>query len=82
MSDESNSERPDEGEGESERQSAGQKVLDDDEIIDIDHLIEDLEAQRHSDVQNPEPAWRRLERYMEDKRTAEEISDFEDYDLD
>jgi hypothetical protein len=28
-----------------------------------------------------DPAWRRLERLLEDKRTAELTSDFEDYDI-
>ena len=28
-----------------------------------------------------DPAWRRLERRMEDKRTAELTSDFDDYDI-
>ncbi len=28
-----------------------------------------------------EPAWRRLEQRLEQKRTAELISDFEDYDI-
>jgi hypothetical protein len=29
-----------------------------------------------------EPAWRRLEQRLEQRRTAELISDFEDYDVD
>jgi hypothetical protein len=28
-----------------------------------------------------EPAWRKLERLMEQKRTSELLSDFDDYDL-
>jgi len=28
-----------------------------------------------------DPAWRRLERYMEEKRTSEQLSDFDDYDI-
>ena len=31
--------------------------------------------------QTGDPAWRRLERLLEDKRTAELTSDFEDYDI-
>ena len=31
--------------------------------------------------QGREPAWRRLERRMEQQHTAELISDFEDYDI-
>ena len=42
--------------------------------------------QGHGDRQAPrvkvgEPAWRRLEQRLEQKRTAELISDFEDYDI-
>jgi hypothetical protein len=29
-----------------------------------------------------EPAWRRLERVMEERRTAELLSDFDDYEID
>jgi hypothetical protein len=28
-----------------------------------------------------EPAWRRLEQRLDQRRTAEQISDFEDYDI-
>jgi hypothetical protein len=28
-----------------------------------------------------DPAWRRLERLMEEKRTSEQLSDFDDYDI-
>lgn len=47
---------------------------------DLDHLIKDLDAQKRRGGPKPgEPAWRRLEKYMEQKRTAELLSDFEDY---
>ena len=29
-----------------------------------------------------EPAWRRLERIREERQTAEQLSDFDDYDID
>jgi hypothetical protein len=49
------------------------------EELDFDHLMRDLETQRRRGVKAGEPAWRRLERYIEDKHTAELLSDFDDY---
>jgi hypothetical protein len=50
--------------------------------VDVDHLMKDLESQKRRGGPKPgEPAWRRLEKYMEQKRTAELLSDFDDYDL-
>jgi hypothetical protein len=60
---------------------------DADEAVDSDdpqleHLIKDLESQkRRGGAKAGEPAWRRLEKYMERKRTAELLSDFDDYDI-
>jgi hypothetical protein len=60
---------------------------DADEAVDSDdpqlgHLIKDLEAQKRRGGPKPgEPAWRRLEKYLEQKRTAELLSDFDDYDI-
>ncbi len=60
---------------------------DADEAVDSDdpqleHLIKDLESQkRRGGPKAGEPAWRRLEKYMENKRTAELLSDFDDYDI-
>jgi hypothetical protein len=60
---------------------------DDDEAVDSDdpqleHLIKDLESQkRRGGPKAGEPAWRRLEKYLEQKRTAELLSDFDDYDI-
>lgn len=49
---------------------------------DLDHLIKDLESQkRRGGPKAGEPAWRRLEKYLEQKRTAELLSDFDDYDV-
>lgn len=47
----------------------------------LDHLIRDVEKQRRRAAKGQEPHWRRLERVMEEKRTAELLSDFEDYDI-
>jgi hypothetical protein len=47
----------------------------------LDHLIRDVEKQRRKAPKGAEPSWRRLERVMEDKRTAELLSDFDDYNI-
>jgi hypothetical protein len=54
----------------------------DDESLDVDRVFKDLDnAKRRAQNTGGEPAWRRLERRMEQKQTAEQISDFEDYDI-
>lgn len=54
-----------------------------DEDGDLDEIIRDLEAprRRRSSRSAPEPAWRRLERYLEDRHTADLLADFDDYDV-
>lgn len=49
---------------------------------DLEHLFKDFDSQkRRGAPKGGEPAWRRLEKYMEQKRTAELLSDFDDYDI-
>lgn len=49
---------------------------------DVDQVIRDFEKSRRRDAkQGGDPAWRRLERLREEKRTAELTSDFDDYDI-
>ena len=50
--------------------------------VDVDHIMRDVESQRRRAPKGAEPAWRRLERVMEDRRTAELLSDFDDYKID
>jgi hypothetical protein len=50
--------------------------------VDVDQVMRDVEQQRRRAPKGAEPAWRRLERVMEEKRTAELLSDFDDYDID
>jgi hypothetical protein len=50
--------------------------------VDVDHIMRDVESQRRRAPKGAEPAWRRLERVMEEKRTAELLSDFDDYKID
>ncbi len=54
----------------------------DDADVDLDNVIKDLDlAKRRGHKGNAEPTWRRLERLLEDRRTAELTSDFDDYDI-
>ena len=48
---------------------------------DVEHIIRDVESQRRRGPKGGEPAWRRLERVMEERRTAELLSDFDDYEI-
>jgi hypothetical protein len=49
---------------------------------DVDKVIRDFDqSRRRNTPKGGDPAWRRLERLREDKRTAELVSDFEDYDI-
>ena len=50
--------------------------------VDVDQVMRDVEQQRRRAPKGAEPARRRLERVMEEKRTAELLSDFDDYDID
>ena len=49
--------------------------------VDLDQVIKDLDLAKRRGQKSGEPAWRRLERMLEDKRTAELTSDFDDYDI-
>jgi hypothetical protein len=51
------------------------------EELDLDKVIKDLDLAKRRGQKIGEPAWRRLERMLEDKRTAELTSDFDDYDI-
>ena len=56
-------------------------VTADDDDLDVARVMKDMEVAKRRAAKNGEPAWRRLERRMEQKHTAELISDFEDYDI-
>ena len=49
--------------------------------LDVERVIKDMEIAKRRGPKGGEPAWRRLERRMEQQQTAELISDFEDYDI-
>jgi hypothetical protein len=58
-------------------------VVDGGDDLDLDRIIRDLDTRKRRSSRAPagEPAWRKLERLLEDRRTAELLSDFEDYDI-
>ena len=57
------------------------EVVDDDDGLDVDRVMKDMEIAKRRSAKGGEPAWRRLERRMEQQHTAELISDFEDYEI-
>ena len=49
--------------------------------VDLDQVIKDLDLAKRRAQKAGDPAWRRLEKLLEDRRTAELTSDFDDYDI-
>ena len=72
------SEKPESDEFEDEE--ADEPVVGDADV-DLDQVIKDLDIAKRRGQKAGDPAWRRLERLLEEKRTAELTSDFEDYDI-
>jgi len=62
-------------------EDAGEEIAPEDEELDLARAIKDMDIAKRRGEKVGEPAWRRLEQRMEQRRTAEQISDFEDYDL-
>ena len=54
------------------------------EDLDVDQLMRDFDTRKRRGARSAagEPAWRKLERMREEKRTAGLLSDFNDYDID
>ena len=75
---ESMSEKPESDEFEEED---AEDVAPGGEDVDVDHIMRDVDSQRRRAPKGAEPAWRRLERVMEERRTAELLSDFDDYEI-
>ena len=73
------SEKPESDEFDEEDSEEPAPGIDD---VDVDHIMRDVESQRRRAPKGAEPAWRRLERVMEERRTAELLSDFDDYEID
>lgn len=49
--------------------------------LDLDNLIDTFDKRKKAGPKPGEPAWRRLERYREDRETAELLLDLDDYDI-
>jgi hypothetical protein len=49
--------------------------------LDLDQVNKELDLAKRRGQKLGDPAWRRLERIIEDKRVAELTSDFDDYDI-
>ena len=49
--------------------------------VDVDRLFRDVDKRKRTGVKVGDPAWRKLERIREEQRTAELVSDFDDYDI-
>lgn len=59
---------------------------DEDEVVeeedlDLEKLMDTIDRPKKAGTKPGEPAWRRLERYREERQTAELLSDLEDYDI-
>jgi hypothetical protein len=72
------SEKPESDEFEEEE---ADEPLVGDSDVDLDQVTKELGMAKRRGQKVGDPAWRRLERLLEDKRTAELTSDFEDYDI-
>ena len=59
----------------------GEEIAPEDEELDLARAIKDMDIAKRRGEKVGEPAWRRLEQRLEQRRTAELISDFEDYDV-
>lgn len=72
------SEKPESDEFEDEEND--EPVIEDGDV-DLDQVIKDLDLAKRRGQKAGDPAWRRLERLLEEKHTAELTSDFEDYEI-
>ena len=65
-------------------EGVAEAALDDTVEIDVDHLIDDLEKSggNGNARQEDQPAWRRVEDYIERKRAEKELNDLYDFDID
>lgn len=72
------SEKPESEEFDDEEEAEATASAED---VDLDRVIKDLDLAKRRGQKLGDPAWRRLERLLEEKRTADLVSDFEDYDV-
>ena len=59
-----------------------EEILDDGEDVDLDRMYKEAERAKRRAAKGGEPAWKVLERRREERLVAEQISDFDDYDID
>ena len=57
------------------------EVAGGEDSLDVDRLMQDFDKRKRGAPKGAEPAWRKLERLLEQKRTSELLSDFDDYDI-
>jgi len=72
------SEKPESEEFDEEEDDGGAVESED---LDVDHLIADIDKRKKNVVKAGEPAWRCLERIREERETAAQLSDFDDYEI-
>ena len=72
------SEKPESDDFEDEE---SEDVAGGEESLDVDRLMQDLDKRKRGAPRGAEPAWRKLERLLEQKRTSELLLDFDDYDI-
>ena len=59
------------------------ELEDAEEALDVDKLMRDFDTRKRRGARVAgEPAWRKLERKLEERRTRGLLSDFEDYAVD
>jgi hypothetical protein len=59
------------------------EIEDAGEALDVDKLMRDFDTRKRRGTRVAgEPAWRKLERKLEERRTRGLLSDFEDYPVD
>ena len=73
------SEKPESEEFDEEDDDDDAAVESDD--LDVDHLIADIDKRKKNVAKVGEPAWRRLERIREERETAAQLTDFDDYEI-
>lgn len=73
------SEKPESEEFDEEEDDGG--AVESSEDLDVDHLMADIDKRKKNVVKAGEPAWRRLERIREERETAAQLSDFDDYEI-
>lgn len=71
-------EKPESEEFEDEEEDEAVEPSDD---LDVDRLMDTFDRRKKAGPKPGEPAWRRLERYREERETAELLSDLDDYDV-